>query len=130
MIQPMAVAVVWVVVLLGSVELAASACILWVYACMWGDCRGGGMHALMHSQLHTLMHSHVCPSEGQSLHDSVQDCDIHLFLIKENDANRSTMFRDDYFCTICHANFKFRDFFVFRFKIQHLDRHLFFLHSR
>lgn len=35
--QPMAVAVVWVVVLLGSVELAASVCMLWVYACMWGE---------------------------------------------------------------------------------------------
>ena len=37
MIQPMAVAVVWVVVLLGSVELAASVCMLWVYACTWGE---------------------------------------------------------------------------------------------
>lgn len=83
MIQPMAVAVVWVVVLLGSVELAASVCMLWVYACMWG---GGNecMHAFMHSQLHTLMHSHVCVSEGQSFRGSVRDCDIHLFLIKEN----------------------------------------------
>lgn len=55
----------------------------------------GFMHAFMHSQLHTLMHSYVCLSEGQSLHDSVCDCDIHLFLIKENVANWSTMFRVD-----------------------------------
>lgn len=85
MIQPMAVAVVWVVVLLGSVELAASVCMLWVYTCMWGGIVGrvsACMHALMHSQLHTLMHSHGCLSEGQSLHDSVRDYDIHLFLIK------------------------------------------------
>lgn len=85
---------------------------LFGWLCYWGQwswqplcaffgfmhvCGGaGGVHALMHLQLHTLMHSHVCPSEDQSLHDSVRDCDIHLFLIKETVANWSTMFRADY----------------------------------
>lgn len=68
-IQPMAAAVVWVVVLLGSVELAASVCMLWVYAHMWVELWGGGSSVCTHSCIHmphALMHRPDCASEGQS----------------------------------------------------------------
>lgn len=70
-----------------GVSGAGSLCVHALVLCMYvgGNCEC--MHAFMHSQLHTRMHSHVSLSEGHSLHNSVRDCEIHLFLIRENVAS-------------------------------------------
>lgn len=107
-----------------GVSGAGSLCVHSLGLCMYV---GGGvcMLSCIYNCTHWCTAMFVHQLEDQSLHDSVRDCDIHLFLIKETVANWSTMFRADYLCTTCHANFKFRDFF-FLFKVQHLDRLLFF----
>lgn len=85
------------------------------------------MHAFMHSQLHTLMHSHVCLSEG--VYMAVDEIVIFIYFLYRKMLLIEAVFRVDYLCTICHC--QFRNVFFFFFKIQHLDRHLFFfLHSR
>lgn len=56
--QPMALAVVWVVVLLGSVELAASVCACFRLVSLCGGPMGGSCmytYALMHTRLHTFV---------------------------------------------------------------------------
>ncbi len=72
--QPMALAVVWVVVLLGSVELAAcvSAYLMLMHVCGWADGGGGRWHvhvctlARMHSCPHAFVHDDVWMSAAGS----------------------------------------------------------------
>lgn len=88
-----------------GVSGAGSLCVHALGLCMYvgGTVGGQCMHALMHSQLHTLMLRSVCASEMQSFHDRVRDCEFHSFLMKENDSNWSKMLRVDYLCTSCHG---------------------------
>lgn len=72
-----------------GVSGAGSLCVHALGLCMYvgGTVGGHCMHALMHSQLHTLMLRSVCASEVQSFHDRVRDCEFHSFLMKENGSN-------------------------------------------
>lgn len=72
-----------------GVSGAGSLCVHALGLCMYvgGTVGGQCMHALMHSQLHTLMLRSVCASEVQSFHDRVRDCEFHSFLMKENGSN-------------------------------------------
>lgn len=72
--QPMALAVVWVVVLLGSVELAACVCayLMFMWVCMYVCMLGEGiactwMHARMHLRLHAFVQDNMWVSAAASV---------------------------------------------------------------
>lgn len=105
------------------------ACFGFMHVC-GRNCRGI-VSVCMHSCIHSCTPS--CTAKFACLrarvYMAVDEIVIFIYFWYRKMLLFEAVFRVDYLCTICHCQFR-NVFFFFFFKIQHLDRHLFFFYTQ